>query len=500
MYQARFVASAGEEGQNANSTSSPRMEMSVRRRSAGFLLAFATAVAASATFAQTDSAPVVVHEWGTFTSLQDESGRAIGGINTDDEPVPTFVHRLSSSLLQSPSEVPLIFFQGAPACHPDVTMRLETPVLYFHLPAGQSALHGVNVGALFRGGWLTEFYPNAVVQAPGVRADTASFGALSPDTMGALAWRNLDVGVGGSGPQTQEHVWTAPRDVSAASVRTRSGEVEKFLFYRGVAHIDAPIAASRAGTGRLTLRAQWPAELAAVGSLEPRSLWVVDIEPTGRVAFRVLPAIALDGAGTSPAAISAEFAPGDYSANNRATLEDSLKQALIVEGLFDDEAQALLDTWELSYFKSAGLRVFFMVPRAWTDHYLPLTVSVPAQITRVMVGRIELVTPRDRAYLSEIGQLSAERIAADAQALHESFYGHVGDTPNEVLRGTESLAAYGVNVPKTYQLYLALGRFRNALLLDEASRHPRPALDAFIAAYGLEGYKPATSTAAVALR
>jgi hypothetical protein len=32
-----------------------------------------------------------VHEWGTFTSLQDERGTAIGGINTDDEPVPLFV-------------------------------------------------------------------------------------------------------------------------------------------------------------------------------------------------------------------------------------------------------------------------------------------------------------------------------------------------------------------------------------------------------------------------
>ncbi len=28
-----------------------------------------------------------VHEWGTFTSLQDEQGEAIGGINTDDEAV-----------------------------------------------------------------------------------------------------------------------------------------------------------------------------------------------------------------------------------------------------------------------------------------------------------------------------------------------------------------------------------------------------------------------------
>src|SRR5262245_44465892 len=80
---------------------------------------------------------LVVHEWGTFTSLQDETGRAIGGINTNDEPVPNFVHRLAYNLLLSPSEAPPTFFQGAPSCHPDVTMRLETPVIYFYPPAGK---------------------------------------------------------------------------------------------------------------------------------------------------------------------------------------------------------------------------------------------------------------------------------------------------------------------------------------------------------------------------
>ena len=475
----------------------------MRLRNAGFLLAAASTAAAAIGSAQTSPESVIVHEWGTFTSLQDESGRAIGGINTDDEPVPRFVHRVSGSLLQSPSEVPLIFFQGAPACHPDVTMRLETPVLYFHLPQGQTALPRVNVTAQFRGGWLTEFYPDAVVDAPGVEdSDRAtSFGPLRADTVGTLTWRDLDVGVSGSGPRTKEHVWTSPRDVTAASVRTRKGEVEKFLFYRGVAHIDAPIAVSRVGVAGLALRAQLPAELATSGVLELRSLWLVDIAPTGRVAFRSLPASALDATGNTPGTISAEFAPGDYAENNRATLEDSLKQALIAEGLFDDEAQALLSTWELSYFKSPGLRLFFIVPRAWTDRYLPLAVSAPAQITRVMVGRIELVTPTQRDLLGKIARLPKAQIDAESEALRESFYENLSDrSHDELMRGAESLAAHGVVVPQSYQLYLALGRFRNALLLDEASRHSRPALDAFIAAYGLEGYTPATSTAAVALR
>jgi len=40
----------------------------------------------------------VIHEWGTFTALQDEEGRAVAGINVDDEPVPGFVHDVAAGL------------------------------------------------------------------------------------------------------------------------------------------------------------------------------------------------------------------------------------------------------------------------------------------------------------------------------------------------------------------------------------------------------------------
>src|ERR1017187_6809558 len=73
--------------------------------------------------------PLVVHEWGTFTSLQDEAGMTIGGINTDDEPGPPFCHDLDTSLILGPDETPRVFYKGVRGCHPDVTMRLETPVL-----------------------------------------------------------------------------------------------------------------------------------------------------------------------------------------------------------------------------------------------------------------------------------------------------------------------------------------------------------------------------------
>jgi len=40
--------------------------------------------------------------------------------------------------------------------------------------------------------------------------------------------------------------------------------------------------------------------------------------------------------------------------------------------------------------------MMFLVPRAWTENHLPVQYSVPAEIQRVMVGRIDLVTPRQR--------------------------------------------------------------------------------------------------------
>src|SRR4051812_28881508 len=73
---------------------------------------------------------LAVHEWGTFTCLQDEAGNSIGGINSDDEPVPEFVHNAVPNLV--PNANSLGSKGGVKQCHSQVTMRLETPVVYFY--------------------------------------------------------------------------------------------------------------------------------------------------------------------------------------------------------------------------------------------------------------------------------------------------------------------------------------------------------------------------------
>ena len=145
---------------------------------------------------------------------------------------------------------------------------------------------------------------------------------------------------------------------------------------------------------------------------------------------------------------------------------------LVANGLFADEADALLHTWERSYFQNPGQRLFFIIPQTWTDKVLPLKLSTPADVTRVMVGRIELETPAQRDLLNHMSQEALpnlndlkpataamtklpERRPAKTAAYNALAGGHEGN-----------LQDLGVTVPPIYADFLALGRFRTALLLS----------------------------------
>jgi hypothetical protein len=421
---------------------------------------------------------LVVHEWGTFTSLQDEDGKAVAGINTDDEPVPAFVHQLRKHLLIEPTDLPPCFFQGAPHCHPDVNLRLETPVLYFYPPKSSSHPLTADVRVRFRGGWLTEFYPDAWVDAPGLASGTFDFGHLLSQHTGSLIWKSLTIGGQKRGPQTSDHVWTSPRQVNAVSVTSSGGESEKFLFYRGVGHIDAPLRLSQEKS-RLVIRSQLEPLLKYAAPSRINDLWLVDIRSDGSVGFRMVDPIIVNGdTERIAAAIPTTFSEERYSEGNLKRLCAAMHAALVHEGLFDDEASALLRTWELSYFKSAGLRLFFLVPPAWVNHYLPLEVSLPAETKRVMIGRIELVTPQHRRLLSKI----ATGPASDGRWRDELIR-------NRITGSLFVKIDAKIPIPEDYRAYINLGRFRNALVLDEVKRRPTRSLKQFIGNYGLGAYE-----------
>src|SRR5205814_390150 len=72
-------------------------------------------------------------------------------------------------------------------------------------------------------------------------------------------------------------------------------------------------------------------------------------------------------------------------------LGDAVEKSLVNESLFQREAAAMVNTWKDSWFAEDGVRVLYVLPRAWTDRTLPLKFDpAPRELIRVMVGRAEV--------------------------------------------------------------------------------------------------------------
>lgn len=434
---------------------------------------------------------LVVHEWGTFTCLQDESGRALPGINTDDEPLPGFVHRLSEELVFDPSDLAPVYYKGVPRIHPWVTMRLETPVVYFYPPEGNQEPTNVDFTVGFRGGWLTEYYPDAEVASPGLKDGEFRFGDLGSDTRGALSWKGLTLGGDPDLPETDYNVWLAPRKTQGAPVQTIDGEGERYLFYRGVGKIDAPLRVTReAEANRLTVAERFDPSIFAEGSDEAPStrLWLVHVREDGFVAYRDLGRHDLSLKTDATLLVTpAAFDDSNFAKENLAELKTEMHAALVDDGLFADEATAMLATWELGYFKAPGERLFFMLPKSWTDSVLPLSVNPSADIERTMVGRIELVSPAHREALAKIAKQQAPSLTWFYEA-YEAQENASSDAFQDLWEGKTRLLDLVKDVPPEYRAYLAMGRFRNALILDDLTQRENSKLRPFADLYRLEYY------------
>lgn len=368
---------------------------------AGLALALALAPPAPAG----EHPPLVVHEWGTLTTVHRPDGIPVGGLNriAPAEVLPAFVHRFEPP---GPDDGPRFGKGPAVPPHPDVTMRLETPVLYFYPPPGGPLPPPFDVEVRMRGGILNEFYPRAEAavaldhervagKAAAGRFDGTRLGNY---VVGSLAWKGLALGVPPPDgfPATDAPPWLAPRAVASMPVLAPGGEAEQYLFYRGVAHLDA-LLATRLVRDRLVLaspRLSWvPRE-----DLLLARVWVADLDGSGGATFvdlgpvRVprLPDLPIVEHVFAPTEAGFLDTPSRRTPEGAAALRASMHRELVAQGLFPDEAEAMLATWDHAYFRTPGRRVFYTVPREWTDRFLPLAISVPHRATRVLIGRIDL--------------------------------------------------------------------------------------------------------------
>jgi len=325
------------------------------RRSLPFVLLFAAAALGSA-FARadvSDPAPLTVHEWGTFTSIADADGRAVEWRPlSGPQDLPCFVDRIrytNKGLLAG-------------------TIRMETPVLYFYAPQPAT----VDVRVRFRQGLITEWYPRAEVDPSAI--EPAAFN--KPGLDNRIAWKSVQLSPGSKGEFPNErgasHYYAArATDATPLSV---GADREKFLFYRGIGRFAPPLMATIGADDTVAIRSQW----GAIGDV------IVFENRAGAVRFGVSRA-----PGKRVSIAASELRNADLAALRRA-----MESILVEQGLFAKEAAAMLETWRDSWFEE-GTRVFYIAPKVAVDAILPLEITpAPAEIARVFVGRLELVTPR----------------------------------------------------------------------------------------------------------
>ncbi len=341
----------------------------------------------------------VVHEWGTFTSVAGEDGSAMDwdALGCKDD-LPGFVNVRGYRGFK-------FGLQG--------TVRMETPVLYFYSPRALEA----QVKVQFPHGVITEWYPNGetaiyeskkLMDRMGVSLRTRIYPddavyqtktlvnpppqgldpllvKLSPslngidtslhELMGAIEWKTVKVQPGASPALPVEgdpSRYYAARGTDSTPLAV-GDQHEKFLFYRGIGRFPVPLSARIASDGKIQVENRGQDSVPTVILFENRG---------GRVGYRS--AGAVNGAASlDPPALNGAF----------AALQADLETALVAQGLFAKEAQAMIDTWRDSWFEE-GSRLIYIVPASAVDTVLPLQVEpAPSQTARVFVGRIELITP-----------------------------------------------------------------------------------------------------------
>jgi hypothetical protein len=307
---------------------------------------------------------LTVHEWGTFTAIAGKDGRAIEWLplglprlpaSTD---LPKFVEHISDVNFK-------LGLRG--------TIRMETPVLYFYSPRDVT----VSTRVAFSKGLITEWYPHADRVQPGGVLRDASLSQLRTD--GSIAWNNVAVSPNLAGEflrGAESNRYYAARETSSSLLRvqTSAGEQqEKFLFYRGVSANPLPLSARLTSAAKLVIKSLSGDEIPNAIFFERRG---------EQVGYRLI------GALTDETTLDAPVLNGGVDSLHR-----DLEDILVGQGLYRDEAHAMVETWKDSWFEE-GSRLIYIVPRGFIDKVLPLTIHpAPGQIVRVFVGRLEIVTP-----------------------------------------------------------------------------------------------------------
>jgi hypothetical protein len=308
---------------------------------------------------------LTVHEWGTFTSIAGSDGRALQWSPlTGSTDLPVFVEHFRNANFK-------FALRG--------TVRMETPVLYFYSPREQT----VSVQVHFAKGVITEWYPRASRIEPAATLYDGSVTEARTD--GSIAWDSVTLLPSFKSTflkEARENHYYAARQTTSTPllVRTAAGDqYEKFLFYRGVSVFPVPVSATVVPQAAHSAASGYELRVENHGDEVPATIL---FERRGeKFGYRIGGAIQRESAIAAP-----EFS-GSFS-----SLARELEGMLVGQGLYQNEAQAMVETWRDSWFEE-GSRLLYIVPGKFLNEILPLAINpAPEQTVRVFVGRLELVT------------------------------------------------------------------------------------------------------------
>jgi len=306
--------------------------------------------------AQKSENDLVVHEWGTFTSIAGKNGMALDWrpLNGTSD-LPKFVYTSADKKGWRGS-------YNDPGKGRVAKVRMETPVIYFYTANEME----VDVKVAFPGGTITEWYPQA--------------GWTNARFDSGINWGKIKLLPNEQPNYLREiadsHYYPA-RETDSVAIQVCNAdqtkiEKEKFLFYRGVGDFGLPLSVKIDGKN-LTLKDRGTDEVKNLIIFENRG---------GRIGFKFIESISKETVAERPA-----------TTKNLSEVLLELEKILVSEGLYEKEAKAMIETWKDSWFEE-GLRIFYVLSRKSTDKILPLNVQPkPKEIVRVMVGRTEVITP-----------------------------------------------------------------------------------------------------------
>jgi hypothetical protein len=193
--------------------------------------------------------------------------------------------------------------------------------------------------------------------------------------------------------------WAIARVHRAAYVRTQE-ETERYVFYRGLGRLELP----------LSVKAYF-GPILCVNNRSKHTIPAAFLIEMGPEVGRFEPIGAITGEQVTRTVLRPQ--PREKALVIRE-LEGEVTRALIAQGLYEAEAEAMVRTWSSAWFASSGRRVLYLLPRAVTDEVLPLSITpAPDKLVRVLVGRLEYMTEEDEALVqAELKKLDANDPAA----------------------------------------------------------------------------------------